>query len=114
MQLAEHFDRAAGCYDLLTRLNPGYHGALRSAADALVAGVDTPCLRELAAVSVRSPMPPTFSATVQDAFLELGTELPARGSGEAESLAKREHCYADAQVRSAWEYLLRRLPSDVS
>lgn len=37
MQLAEQFDRAAGRYDLLTRLNPGYHRALRRAADALVA-----------------------------------------------------------------------------
>lgn len=36
MQLAEQFDRAAGRYDLLTRLNPGYHGALRDAAVALV------------------------------------------------------------------------------
>jgi len=63
-----------------------------AAADALVACVDTPCLRELAAVSVRSPMPPTFSVTVQDAFLELGTELPARGSGEAESLALAAMC----------------------
>ncbi|WP_122262076.1 methyltransferase domain-containing protein [Ornithinimicrobium cerasi] len=42
MQLAEQFDRAAGRYDLLTRLNPGYHGALRSAADALVARLGTP------------------------------------------------------------------------
>ena len=36
MQLAEQFDRAAGRYDVLTRLNPGYHGALRDAARALV------------------------------------------------------------------------------
>lgn len=36
MQLAEQFDRAAGRYDLLTRLNPGYHAALRQAASALV------------------------------------------------------------------------------
>ncbi|MFK5645799.1 methyltransferase domain-containing protein [Ornithinimicrobium sp. LYQ121] len=36
MQLAEQFDRAADRYDLLTRLNPGYHRALRRAADALV------------------------------------------------------------------------------
>ena len=36
MQLAEQFDRAAGRYDVLTRLNPGYHGALRDAAAALV------------------------------------------------------------------------------
>lgn len=36
MQLAQQFDRAASRYDLLTRLNPGYHAALRSAADALV------------------------------------------------------------------------------
>lgn len=37
MQLAEQFDRAADRYDLLTRLNPGYHAALRGAADALAA-----------------------------------------------------------------------------
>lgn len=37
MQLAEQFDRAAGRYDLLTRLNPGYHRALRRAAADLVA-----------------------------------------------------------------------------
>lgn len=36
MQLAEQFNRAAGRYDLLTRLNPGYLPALRTAADALV------------------------------------------------------------------------------
>ncbi|AXH96825.1 methyltransferase domain-containing protein [Ornithinimicrobium avium] len=36
MQLAEQFDRAAGRYDVLTRLNPGYHRALREAATALV------------------------------------------------------------------------------
>jgi ubiquinone/menaquinone biosynthesis C-methylase UbiE len=36
MQLAEQFDRAADRYDLLTRLNPGYHRALRTAAEALV------------------------------------------------------------------------------
>jgi ubiquinone/menaquinone biosynthesis C-methylase UbiE len=36
MQLAEQFDRAAGRYDVLTRLNPGYHGALRDAAVGLV------------------------------------------------------------------------------
>lgn len=36
MQLTEQFDRAAERYDLLTRLNPGYHGALRGAARALV------------------------------------------------------------------------------
>lgn len=34
--LAEEFDRASGRYDLLTRLNPGYHGALRGAATSLV------------------------------------------------------------------------------
>ncbi|MFK5584681.1 MULTISPECIES: methyltransferase domain-containing protein [unclassified Serinicoccus] len=36
MQLSEQFDRAAERYDLLTRLNPGYHGALRDAARSLV------------------------------------------------------------------------------
>lgn len=35
-RLADDFDRAAGRYDLLTRLNPGYHAALRRAARALV------------------------------------------------------------------------------
>lgn len=35
-QLAEQFDRAADRYDLLTRLNPGYHRALRDAAKGLV------------------------------------------------------------------------------
>lgn len=35
-QLSREFDRAAGRYDLLTRLNPGYHRELRAAADALV------------------------------------------------------------------------------
>lgn len=42
MQLAEQFDRAAGRYDLLTRLNPGYHRALRRAADALLSRVRGP------------------------------------------------------------------------
>ncbi|WP_425942870.1 methyltransferase domain-containing protein [Ornithinimicrobium sp. W1665] len=37
MELAEQFDRAADRYDLLTRLNPGYHRALRDAATGLVA-----------------------------------------------------------------------------
>lgn len=37
MQLVEQFDRAAGRYDVLTRLNPGYHAALRDAAAGLVA-----------------------------------------------------------------------------
>lgn len=36
VRLDEEFDRAAGRYDLLTRLNPGYHAALRRAAAALV------------------------------------------------------------------------------
>ena len=36
MQLADEFDRAADRYDLLTRLNPGYHRALRAAARELV------------------------------------------------------------------------------
>ncbi|GAA4884969.1 methyltransferase domain-containing protein [Serinicoccus chungangensis] len=35
-RLDEEFDRAAGRYDLLTRLNPGYHGALAGAAADLV------------------------------------------------------------------------------
>ncbi|WP_402468455.1 methyltransferase domain-containing protein [Isoptericola aurantiacus] len=35
-RLADEFDRAADRYDLLTRLNPGYHDALRTAARALV------------------------------------------------------------------------------
>ncbi|GAA5164912.1 methyltransferase domain-containing protein [Ornithinimicrobium tianjinense] len=35
-QLADEFDRAADRYDLLTRLNPGYHRALRTAARELV------------------------------------------------------------------------------
>lgn len=34
--LSDEFDRAAGRYDLLTRLNPGYHDALSAAARALV------------------------------------------------------------------------------
>ncbi|MFT4108425.1 class I SAM-dependent methyltransferase [Propionicimonas sp.] len=34
--LDDAFDRAAGRYDLLTRLNPGYHRHLRAAAQALV------------------------------------------------------------------------------
>lgn len=34
--LADEFDRAADRYDLLTRLNPGYHAALRRAAAELV------------------------------------------------------------------------------
>ena len=36
MPLSGEFDRAADRYDLLTRLNPGYHGALRRAARDLV------------------------------------------------------------------------------
>ncbi len=36
-RLADEFDRAAPRYDLLTALNPGYHGALRDAARQLVA-----------------------------------------------------------------------------
>lgn len=44
MQLVEQFDRAAGRYDVLTWLNPGYHRALRDAAAMLVAR-----LRETAA-----------------------------------------------------------------
>lgn len=39
MTLAEQFDRAAPRYDLLTRLNPGYHAALRSAARDLLTRV---------------------------------------------------------------------------
>ncbi|WP_418277384.1 methyltransferase domain-containing protein [Isoptericola jiangsuensis] len=35
-RLADEFDRAADRYDLLTRLNPGYHRALRTAARELV------------------------------------------------------------------------------
>ncbi|MEG3615031.1 methyltransferase domain-containing protein [Isoptericola haloaureus] len=35
-QLSDEFDRAADRYDLLTRLNPGYHQALSTAARALV------------------------------------------------------------------------------
>jgi ubiquinone/menaquinone biosynthesis C-methylase UbiE len=34
--VCEAFDEAAGSYDLMVRLNPGYHGHLRSAAEALV------------------------------------------------------------------------------
>lgn len=34
-RLADEFDRASGRYDLLTSLNPGYHDALRDAANAL-------------------------------------------------------------------------------
>ncbi|MDO8144489.1 methyltransferase domain-containing protein [Isoptericola sp. 178] len=35
-QLADEFDRAADRYDLLTRLNPGYHDALHAAAREMV------------------------------------------------------------------------------
>lgn len=35
-QLADEFDRASDRYDLLTRLNPGYHRALRTGARALI------------------------------------------------------------------------------
>lgn len=41
-QLADEFDRAAGRYDLLTRLNPGYHRALADAARTLVARLHRP------------------------------------------------------------------------
>ena len=34
--VSEAFDQAAGNYDLMVGLNPGYHGHLRSAAEALV------------------------------------------------------------------------------
>jgi ubiquinone/menaquinone biosynthesis C-methylase UbiE len=34
--VSEAFDEAAGSYDLMVGLNPGYHGHLRSAAEALV------------------------------------------------------------------------------
>lgn len=63
-----------------------------AAAEALVAGVDTPGLREVAAVSVRSPVPPTFARTVEDAFGELGIDLPGRGSEQAEALALAAMC----------------------
>jgi ribulose-5-phosphate 4-epimerase/fuculose-1-phosphate aldolase len=33
----------------------------------------------------------------------------ASWSSEAESLAKREHCYGPALIRGAWDYLVRRL-----
>jgi L-fuculose-phosphate aldolase len=48
-------------------------------------------------------------------------QLTAMAAGELaswsppeESLAKREHCYSDAMLRGAWDYLVRRLdgPSD--
>lgn len=32
-------------------------------------------------------------------------------SSEEESLAKREHCYPNALIQQAWDYLVRRLPS---
>ena len=41
-QLDEAFDRAAPRYDLLTRLNPGYHRALRLAARGLVSRLEVP------------------------------------------------------------------------
>jgi L-ribulose-5-phosphate 4-epimerase len=34
---------------------------------------------------------------------------PTRWSPPEESLAKREHCYSDAMLRGAWDYLVRRL-----
>ncbi|WP_237141313.1 methyltransferase domain-containing protein [Serinicoccus hydrothermalis] len=41
-QLDEAFDKAAPRYDLLTRLNPGYHRALRRAASQLVSRLEVP------------------------------------------------------------------------
>ncbi|WP_202865158.1 methyltransferase domain-containing protein [Serinicoccus sediminis] len=41
VRLDEEFDRAAGRYDLLTRLNPGYHASLKAAATDLVRSLPT-------------------------------------------------------------------------
>lgn len=48
-ELADEFDRAAGRYDLLTALNPGYHRHLAEAASALADRLDrdAPCLLDL-------------------------------------------------------------------
>ncbi|MGD8148795.1 methyltransferase domain-containing protein [Ornithinimicrobium sp. Y1694] len=51
MQLAEQFNRAAPRYDLLTRLNPGYHRALADAARGLVSRVRRAAPRAHAAVT---------------------------------------------------------------
>ena len=40
--VSEAFDEAAGNYDLMVRLNPGYHDHLRSAAEALVEQLAAP------------------------------------------------------------------------
>jgi ubiquinone/menaquinone biosynthesis C-methylase UbiE len=39
--VSQAFDEAAGSYDLMVGLNPGYHGHLRSAAEALVEQLPT-------------------------------------------------------------------------
>ena len=45
-----------------------------------------------AGVGVRSPVPPSFDRTVEDAFGELGIDLPVRGSEQAEALALAAMC----------------------
>lgn len=65
--------------------------------------------------------PDVPTAVVTAVLLERAcqTQLRARWAGEpshwssdSEAVAKRDHCYAPALLRSAWDYLIRRLGED--
>jgi hypothetical protein len=40
----------------------------------------------------------------------LAADGPRHWSDDAEALSKREHCYPEALLTQAWDYLVRKLP----
>ena len=67
-------------------------------------------------IVVAAPDVPTATVTAYLLDRACQMQLTAMAAGDLanwsspeESLLKREHCYSDAMLRGAWEYLVRRL-----